>query len=146
MTNDILDALSACIRLSRKLLEKSALDGSMTDTELVSVGALSKPWVAGAFSINDLRQHNGLLYRCCQAHDSTANPQWTPDTVPALWTLKHTTDPKRATPFVQPTGSHDAYMRDECVTFDVSVYRSTIDNNEYSPVAYPAGWEVVTND
>lgn len=43
--------------------------------------------------------------------------------------------------FVQPTGQHDAYSRGEHVMFEGAEYVSTIDNNVWSPAAYPAGWE-----
>lgn len=42
--------------------------------------------------------------------------------------------------FVQPTGAHDAYQTGDKVTFEGSVYTSNIDNNTWSPSAYPAGW------
>ena len=42
--------------------------------------------------------------------------------------------------FVQPTGAHDAYDKDEAVTFEGSVYVSKVDNNAYSPTAYPPNW------
>lgn len=43
--------------------------------------------------------------------------------------------------YLSPTGSHDAYNTDDLVTFEGEVYRSTIDNNIWSPVEYPQGWE-----
>lgn len=45
--------------------------------------------------------------------------------------------------FVQPTGAHDAYALDDQITFEGQVYRSTIDGNVWSPLANPAGWELV---
>ena len=46
--------------------------------------------------------------------------------------------------FVQPTGAHDAYAKGDKVRFDGKVYESLIDNNIYSPSAYPAGWKEIT--
>lgn len=43
--------------------------------------------------------------------------------------------------FVQPTGQHDAYQTGELVSFKGDVYRSTIDDNVWSPADYPQGWE-----
>ena len=45
--------------------------------------------------------------------------------------------------FVQPTGAHDSYSIGDRVTFEGTVYESAIDNNSYSPSAYPAGWKAV---
>lgn len=53
-------------------------------------------------------------------------------------------DPETSYPeFVQPTGAHDSYAKGDRVTFEGKVYESTIDNNAYSPSAYPQGWQLV---
>ena len=61
------------------------------------------------------------------------------------------TEPETPTPpaenikeFVQPTGAHDAYAKGDKVRFNGKVYESLIDNNAYSPSAYPAGWKEIT--
>lgn len=46
--------------------------------------------------------------------------------------------------FVQPTGAHDAYKKGDKVRFESKIYESLIDNNVYSPSAYPAGWKEIT--
>ena len=46
--------------------------------------------------------------------------------------------------FVQPTGAHDAYAKGAKVKYNGKVYESLIDGNTYSPDAYPAGWQEVT--
>lgn len=43
--------------------------------------------------------------------------------------------------WVQPTGQHDAYQTGGHVMFEGDVYKSLIDNNTWSPTAYPQGWE-----
>lgn len=45
--------------------------------------------------------------------------------------------------FIQPTGAHDAYKKDDIVTFEGKVYKSILDSNTYSPSAYPAGWQEI---
>ena len=46
----------------------------------------------------------------------------------------------------QPTGAHDAYMKGDTMIYtDGMTYKSTIDNNVWSPDVYPDGWEVVGN-
>ena len=104
----------------------------------LTVPELFKKWIAGeAVTINDVRQHNGVLYKVIQPHTTQAD--WTPDITPALWKV---VQPEGViADFVQPTGAHDAYMIGEKVKFNGSIYESLIDNNVYSPTAYPAGWK-----
>jgi hypothetical protein len=44
--------------------------------------------------------------------------------------------------WVQPD-STNAYMIGDKVKYEGVIYVSLIDNNIWSPVAYPAGWQVV---
>lgn len=44
--------------------------------------------------------------------------------------------------WTQPDASNP-YMTGDKVTYEGVVYESTIDNNVWSPAAYPAGWKVV---
>ena len=43
-------------------------------------------------------------------------------------------------PWVQPTGTHDAYAKDARVSFEGADYESRIPANTYSPTVYPQGW------
>lgn len=45
--------------------------------------------------------------------------------------------------FKQPTGAHDAYNTGDLARYNGVVYESLIDNNVWSPEAYPQGWKVV---
>lgn len=84
-------------------------------------------------------------WRCCQAHNTNNNPDIEPGKSPAQWVPYHTTDPKKAKPFIQPTMAEDSYQKGEvCIWTDGKVYRSIMETaNAYSPEAYPQGWEVV---
>jgi hypothetical protein len=42
---------------------------------------------------------------------------------------------------VQKHAGDDLYMTGDMVRFEGDVYRSLIDNNSWSPTAYPQGWE-----
>lgn len=46
--------------------------------------------------------------------------------------------------FKQPTGAHNAYMIGDKVIYNGKTYKSTIDNNVWSPDTYPNGWEVIS--
>lgn len=45
--------------------------------------------------------------------------------------------------FVQPTGGEDAYNTGDIVMFNDKKYESLIDNNVWSPEAYPQGWREI---
>ena len=43
-----------------------------------------------------------------------------------------------------PVGcTHDAYDKEDRVSFNGGNYESVIDGNTYSPAVYPAGWKTV---
>ena len=92
---------------------------------------------------------------------------WSPDAYPAGWELytggessdtetptEPSTDPSEGDDepetsypdFVQPTGAHDAYNIGDIVKFNGQLYKSTINNNVWSPDAYPQGWEIYTEE
>ena len=79
------------------------------------------------------------LYKVAQTHTSQAD--WTPDITPALFTPIGLTEEGYPV-WAQPTGEHDAYNTGDIVSYNDTLYISTIDGNVWSPDAYPAGWEV----
>lgn len=57
----------------------------------------------------------------------------------ALWGLAHTTDPKKAKPWVSSYGTSGLYMLNECCTYpvpdgNVHVFRNLYDKNEFPPL------------
>lgn len=106
--------------------------------------AAIRTWKQGAYAVGDVRSHRGVPYKCVQAHDSTGNPGWTPDTAPALWMQYHGTTVETARAWVAPTGAHDVYKAGEYMVWtDGAVYRCVTDT-AYSPEDYPAAWEAVS--
>lgn len=103
---------------------------------------LKKDWIfhIGEFvNVGDEITYNGKVYVVLQAH--TLSAEWVPDQVPALYKAK--ADPGVEWPdWVQPTGAHDCYNKGDKVTYKGQHYVSLIDNNSWSPEAYPAGWEL----
>lgn len=81
------------------------------------------------------------LYVCLQAH--TSQEDWTPDSATGLFKAVGITE-EGYPEWSQPVGASDAYMTGDIVSYEGVLYISTIDNNVWSPVAYPAGWEVYT--
>lgn len=98
-----------------------------------------RPWAEGTYAVGDVRMHRGVPYRCVQAHDSTGNPNWTPDAEPALWMQYHGTSAETARAWVQPTGAHDMYRDGEYMVFDGQVY-ACVEDTAFSPEDVPAAW------
>lgn len=102
-------------------------------------------WQVGVnYALNDIRTYNNVeneavkLYKCLQPHTSQAD--WTPDATPSLW--KEIGISSSGIPeWSQPIGAGDAYMTGDEVMYNGVHYRSTADNNVWSPEVY--GWEVV---
>lgn len=113
---------------------------SLPDADALEAVELFPTWAAGTEFAKDIRvRYNGKLYRVVQAHTSQAG--WEPDQTPALFT--EVAAPGEIPTWKQPTGAQDAYQTGDRVhypTADGPVYESLIDNNTWSPDAYPAGW------
>lgn len=95
------------------------------------------------YSINTLLQYNGSLYRVLQEH--TSQSDWTPDKTPSLYKVLGIGE-NGILEWSQPISSVDAYNIGDEVIYNGVHYRSLIDNNVWSPEAYPQGWEVVEDD
>jgi len=113
------------------------LAGDLSEEELNNLIGIYPDWAVGKkYKTDDIGVYNHKLYKVIQAH--TSQIDWTPDSVPALFKL--TVPDNVIAEWVQPTGSHDAYKKDDLVTFEGDTYRSLIDANTWSPTTYPQGW------
>jgi hypothetical protein len=128
------------IEQARKIrADMNAVTATLTDEQGLELITLFEPWALKAYAVGDRVRHGDKLYKCVQAH--TAQDNWTPDATPALWTPISVEEYPL---WVQPTGAHDAYMIGDKVTFEGKRYISVIDNNTWSPTAYPQGWKLLT--
>lgn len=86
-------------------------------------------------------KHDGILFKVLTEHKTQVG--WEPDKAPSLF-AKVLTDPTGETilDWVQPD-STNAYMTGDKVRFEGLIYESLIDNNVWSPVSYPAGWQQI---
>lgn len=89
------------------------------------------------------RSTAGRVVKLLQVYDSNVYTQ-EPEDLPAQWGFKWSTDPAKALPFIALSTS--PYSKGECCTEGDKIYRSTIDNNVWSPSSYPQGWEEVSAD
>ena len=95
-----------------------------------------------AYEVGKRVLYNDILYKVIQAHTSQAD--WTPTNAPSLFAkvINETID--GSIPEFEHPDSTNPYMKGDRVIFNGKVYESLIDNNVYSPEAYPAGWKEIT--
>lgn len=86
-------------------------------------------------------QHKDQVYTILQPHTPAHNPGSYPADLPAIYSIKHTTDPKRAKPYMAPNGVSGVYMTDDCCVFDAHVWRSGQDNNVWAPGTPGVKWD-----
>lgn len=82
---------------------------------------------------------NGILKRA--ATDLWDTAENNPDNAPALWEDISYREGYRIIPETISTSA--AFAKDECGWWDGVLYVSLLDNNVWTPVAYPTGWQIV---
>lgn len=126
-------------RAIRPLIEKAA--SSLDDADALNGVELFPAWSGSArYNVDDRVRYNGTLYRCLQAHDAQVG--WNPADAVSLWAKVLIPDPDVIPEWEQPD-STNPYMKGDKVRYNGKVYESLIDNNIWSPEAYPAGWQEV---
>ena len=130
------------IELAQKLrpyIEKAAI--SLSDADALEAVDLFGTWKPNKTYEKDERvRSNNIFYKCLQAHISQAS--WNPESAPSLWAKVLIPDENEIPEWEQPE-STNAYMVGDKVTFEGHVYESAINNNIWSPAAYPAGWTLI---
>ena len=96
--------------------------------------------VKDVFSFGENAVGDPQLYQVLQGHTSAA--EWTPDTAVSLYKPIGVTEGGYPE-WVQPLGASDAYNTGDIVSYNGTLYESTIDGNVWAPDAYPTGWKVV---
>lgn len=126
----------------RKALQMFA--AGLSDEQAMEVAAVYDPWKEGkTYAQGDflIFGKNGVgdpqLYKVAQAH--TAQTDWKPDAVPALY-VPVGLDESGYPIWVQPAGAHDAYQAGDIVNFKGVLYQSLIDGNDHSPAVRPEDW------
>ena len=130
------------IELARKLrplIEKAAI--SLSDEDAIEAVDLFPQWRPNVEYIKDMRvKYEGVLYRCLQPH--TSQDEWTPVAAVSLWAKVLIPDENVIPEWEQPD-STNPYMKGDKVMFEGNAYESLIDNNIWSPAAFPQGWKEV---
>lgn len=143
-----MNKLQAALELRRALqIFLSTLDADNDAETMLEVPTMFPTYEVGraykvkeVFSYGENSVGDPQLYQVLQEHTSAA--EWTPDTAVSLYKAIGVTESGYAE-WVQPLGATDAYNTGDIVSYNGTLYKSLIDNNVWSPDAYPAGWEEV---
>ena len=119
----------------------------LTDEQALEMPLLFPKWQAGKeYVVGDRVLYLGTLYKVIQAH--TSQQGWEPDITPSLFAknliVKDDDGGQVDIPEWEQPGSTNPYMKGDKVRFEGKIYQSLIDQNVWSPAAYPQGWEEVT--
>ena len=144
MTN----AVQAALELRKALqIFLSTLDADTYATEMMEVPSVFPKFKVGkAYKVKEVFAYgenavgDPQLYQVLQDH--TSAEQWTPDTAISLYKPIGMTE-NGYPEWVQPLGASDAYNTGDIVSYNGTLYKSTIDGNVWSPETYPQGWEIV---
>lgn len=138
------------MKRSGKLIAQSVQEKSstMTGTELNGESDYIPSFVASCNKINMLerpigfvcKSSAGRIVKLLQNYDSNIYTS-EPEELPVQWGFVWSDDPSHALPYVAISTS--PYMKGNCCSEDGQIYKSTIDNNVWSPKSYPQGWELV---
>lgn len=120
----------------RKFIEQMSVNA--TDEEALDNILAYPKWEVGKEYHKDERiRFNDVLYKVLQDHTSQAD--WTPDVAVSLYVKVSI---EEFPEWVQPQGSHDAYMTGDKVSHNEKHWISLIDANVYEPSeSVPTLWE-----
>lgn len=126
---------------------KDEITGDQTDAQAAKTPELYPAWSdTGTYTQDERIRYNGVLYKCLQGH--TAQAAWTPEAAASLWAKvlveKDSSGNQTSIDDWQQSNSTNPYSKGDKVKFNGKIYESIIDNNVWSPSAYPAGWKEVT--
>ena len=115
---------------------------TLSDEQALQVPLMFDEWNGSSikYTVGERILYNSVLYKVLIGH--TSQGAWTPDVSPSLFAkvINETVDGS-IPEWVQPD-STNAYSTGDKVLFEGNVYVSLINNNVWSPTAYPAGWKL----
>ena len=139
LSKDMRDRLDAI----RAAMDSAGATIASDPDAAIAAKDIYRVWSPGVYVVGDVRKHGDNLFMCCQAHDSTANEDWSPDAVPALWFSYHGTTQATALPWVKPSGAHDMYNAGEYMIYTDGIVYLCLSDTAYSPDEYAGAWEAV---
>ena len=123
----------------------TTLDADTQTADMMEVSSVFPKYQVGkAYKTKDVFAYgenavgDAQLYQVLQDH--TSAEEWTPDTAISLYKPIGVTE-SGYPEWVQPLGASDAYSTGDIVSYNDTLYQSTVDGNVWSPVDYPQGWK-----
>lgn len=114
----------------------------MTDEEAVERAILFSNWVSNkAYTVGERVRYGGRIFKVLQNHTSQAD--WTPSRAPSLFAEVLVSEDGEPQEWQQPS-STNPYLTGDKVIYNGLIYESLIDNNIWSPEAYPEGWQLIS--
>ena len=147
MTNKeiVLNAHRSMGRTDALMLREKAVAGLVSDTEIIDKEEAIPEWSNERDYSNATAgtpvQHDGQAYGLIQPHNAAHYPDTAPAMLPALWRVKHTTNPDKAKPWVKPTSTSDMYLAGECMVWTDGTVKTAVRDTAYSPDEYSADWK-----
>ena len=142
--NDTLfDAISEVQKKEQSLTKigKIVANNVTDDAVALTLQEFYDIWKAGeTYNVGRYLQYENTLYKVLQEH--TSQETWAPNVATSIY-AKVLVDPSGETilDWEQPD-STNAYMTGDKVRFEGAVYVCIVNNNIWSPTAYPAGWKI----
>lgn len=122
----------------RSIIEKAMQ--SVDDKDALNATTLFPAWDKNAtYNLGTRVVYKGILYKVLADH--TAQESWTPEDATSLFAKVLIPDDGIIPEWEQPDSSN-AYMTGDKVVFEGVTYESLVNNNVWSPTAYPQGWAV----
>ncbi len=135
-------------RENARILREKAVAGDITDTEIIDNEQDIPEWSDKrnyiGMAVDTPFTWKGQVYGLIQGHDASHYENVEPGTQGGapFWRIKHTTNPYKAKPWVQPDATNP-YKRGECMVWkDGTTKRATRDTT-FSPEEYAPDWEDV---
>lgn len=119
-----------------------AIAATLNDEAAISYQIFYPEWNGNGieYEVGQRVRYNQDFFKVLQAH--TSQSTWNPIDAPSLFASLLTSDDGEVLDWVQPN-STNPYMTGDRVRFEGAIYESLIDNNTWSPAAYPAGWSLI---
>ena len=135
-------------REDAQTLRDKAVAGEVTDTEIIDSEHAVPDWnPKGDYSVDKVPletpvRHGGQVYALIQNHNAANYANVEPGTEGGapFWRIKHTTNPKKAKPWIKPTAT-SPYKVGECMLWTDGVVKRALRDTTFSPDEYAADWE-----
>lgn len=122
--------------------EIEAVGEILTDEQALDNQLIYPTWSADTeYTEGDRVRSNDKFWKCLQTH--TSQEDWEPEATPAMWV--EIAKPGEYREIKEDMLSTEAFAMDEIGWYQTkdNLWKSLIDNNIYTPTAYPDGWEKV---